>query len=151
MNKLIIYPLLIIFLCGAFNQLLVYGNIDFTTTNTLNIDSQTGTIINNGTSSTISTDSNSAIFNIDMITGLIALIIGLVSVSVIAGIRILDSGLSEHSVKLIYNATVYYGLWGVFSSLSFTLFLLIPIFGALIWLGLTLIYSLGFFETTWGN
>jgi hypothetical protein len=82
-----------------------------------------------------------------MTTGLIALIIVLVVVGVVAGIRVLGSGLSSYSVMLIHKSTVYYGLWGVFSAFSFGLFLGIPIFGVLIWFALTLVYSIGFFST----
>jgi hypothetical protein len=86
-----------------------------------------------------------------MTTGLIILIIVFVTVGVLAGIRILGSGLSSYSVQLIHKATVYYGLWSIFSAFSITSFTIIPIFGLFIWFGLTLIYTIGFFQTLNGG
>lgn len=153
MNKLITFPLLILMLIAGFCQVFNVGAIDLSHSSSLSVDSQGGTLAENESSTNVSTDSTNAIFNIDMVTGLIVLIIALVVVGVIAGIRVLGSGLSEKSVTLIYNSAVYYGLWGIFSVLAFEAFESITIMGLglFLWLGLTLAYSLGFFETTWGS
>lgn len=156
MNKLIVFPLILLMLLGAFCQLFYATNpqgIDFTYSNTLEGQASQGNQTINEEQSEYTGEATDAVFDINMTTGIIALIIGLVVVGVVAGIRILGSGLSEHSVKLIYNSTTYYGLWGVFSALSFPLFLAIDFLqaGLFAWLILTLIYSLGFFQTMNGS
>lgn len=150
-NNLILYPLLILLIVAGFNQLLVYTNVNLASSSSINVNPTTGNQTINEETSQYTGDSTQAVFNIDMVTGLIALIIALVVVGVVAGIRVLGSGLSEHSVKLIYNSTVYYGLWFLFSALAFTAFNSIPTYGIFLWLGMTLIYSLGFFQTINGS
>jgi hypothetical protein len=127
----------------------ISSGIDLSYNGTSTVDSQTGNQTINGTPAQYQSDSTTASFSINMIGGLLALIIGLTAVAVVAGIRVLGSGLSEKSVTIIYNSTVYYGLWGIFSALSIVLFSALPLFGMLLWLGLTLCYSIGYFETTW--
>jgi hypothetical protein len=132
---------------GAFSMLInSQSNVNFSTSDSSTITMSGNQTLDNDTSQ-LSQEQTNAVFNIDMTTGLIALIIVLVVVGVVAGIRVLGSGLSSYSVMLIHKSTVYYGLWGVFSAFSFGLFLGIPIFGVLIWFALTLVYSIGFFST----
>lgn len=147
MNSLIVYPLLILFIVSGFSQLYYYSNTDLAYNGTLSDIASGGNQTLTGEEQEISQEIGDIVFNINMITGIVALIIGLVALGVIAGIRILGSGLSEYSVKLIHKSATYYGLWGIFSALSFTAFSGIPTFGLFLWLGLTLIYSLGFFQT----
>lgn len=152
MNGLIVYPLLLLIVLSAFVQLLTYDTIDVEYSGTLDEFDASGEQAINGTSQEFQQATEGAVFDINATTGIIALIIGLVAVGVIAGIKILGSGLSEFSVKLIYNATTYYGLWGIFSSLSYVAFSSIPYtVGLFLWLGLTLLYSLGFFQTLNGG
>lgn len=145
--KLILYPLVILFVLTAFSQLMAYSSIDYTYSSSNTIDPATGEQIVNGTSSTLEQQGSNAIFDVNMTAGLIALIIALVVVGAVAGIRVLGSGLSNYSVQLIHKAAVYYGLWGIFSALSYVAFSSIPIFGLFLWIGLTLVYSIGFFQT----
>jgi len=150
MNKLLTYPLLIIFVMAGFNQLLVYSYVDMSYDDTLEgISAKANQTLNEAESEFIQ-ETSDTVFDINMITGIVALIIGLVAVGVVCGIKILGSGIDTFSVKLIYKSTTYYGLWGIFSALSFTVFSSIPFFGLFIWLGLTLCYSLGFFQTLEG-
>ena len=155
MNQLITYPLLILIVLGAFTQLFYASDqttgVDMSYNETLAGQVAQGNQTISGETDEYTGEAQDAVFDINMISGVIGLIIGLVAVGVIAGIHILGSGISEHSVKLIYNSTTYYGLWGVFSALAFPVFLGIPMFGLFIWLGLTLVYSLGFFETLHGG
>ena len=149
-NDLIVYPLLLLLIVAGFSQLVLLSDFDLSYSGTLEEISAEGNQTLNEEESKYIKETSSAVFDINMTTGIIALIIGLVAVGVIAGIRILGSGLSEYSVKLIHKSTVYYGLWGIFSAFSFVAFESIPFFGLFIWLGLTLIYSLGFFKTLEG-
>ncbi len=157
MNQLIVYPLLLLVVLGAFCQIFyatsVNPELDYTYSDTLEGQAVDGNHTLNEEESEYTQQAQEAVFDINMTTGVIALIIGLVAVGVIAGIRVLGTGLSEHSVKLIYNSTTYYGLWGVFSALAFPAFSAITFLGLglFLWLGLTLVYSLGFFQTLNGG
>jgi hypothetical protein len=155
MNKLLLYPILLMFILAGFNQIMAFSSgttsIDLTYNNSQVIDSS-GNVVENGTATQIATSSSIAVFDINMTVGLIALIISLVIVGVVGGIHFLGSGLSEFANKLIYNSTVYYGLWGIFSALAFTFFNGFPLgIGLFLWLGITIVYSFGFFETVWGG
>lgn len=158
MNNFIVIPLLFLAICAGFYQLFAVSNVI-----NLSSNQQIQTNIPNAghnawTGDTLwqhqlgignpnpPSDNNYAAFNVEMTTGVIALIIAMSAVAVLAGLRLFSSGLSETSIKIIYNSTVYYGLWGIFSALSYPLFLAIPILGVFGWFILTLIYSLGYFE-----
>jgi len=80
---------------------------------------------------------------IDAITGAIAIIIVLIAISVLVGLQIFGSGISEQSVKTIITITGYVSLWGIFSVLSINLINAIEIFGYLIYLILTIMYAIG--------
>lgn len=151
MNGLIVYPLFILLLIAGVNQLYVLGSSDLSYSNTLAGIAQEGGQTLNEEESQLKQEAADAVFNVNMIAGFIALIIGLVAVGVVAGVHVLSSGLSEYSVQLIHKATTYYGLWGVFSALAFIGFASIPYFGGFFWLGLTLAYSLGFFQSLGGS
>lgn len=130
---------------------MAFSSIDYTYSSSNAINPATGEQILNGTTSTMEQQGSTAIFDVNMTGGLIALIVVLVVVGAVAGIRVLGSGLSTYSVALIHKSAVYYGLWGVFSGLSYVAFASLPIFGLFLWVGLTLIYSLGFFQTLNGS
>ena len=147
MNNLIVYPLLLIFIIAGFNQLYYYSEVNLSHEGTLTDIASGGNQTANEAETEIRQEMGDAVFDINMTSGLIALIIGLVAVGVVAGVQFLGSGLDTYSVKLIHKSTTYFGLWGIFSALSFTVFSSIPFFGLFIWLGLTLVYTLGFFQT----
>lgn len=147
MNKLIVYPLMILLIVGAFYQLVNVGSADFTYNETLAIDTVYGNQTINGSETEYTQNIDSGTFDVDMTTGLVVLIIGLVVIGVVAGIKVLGSGLDSFSVKLIYKATTYFGLWSMFSVFSIGFFTAIPYFGLLFWFGLTTVFSLGFFQT----
>lgn len=135
------------FILAGFNQLVYVDAIQMRYTTTLEAINQEGNQTLTGSTDTLTQETQSTEFSINMQTGIIALIIGLVIIGVLAGIRVLGSGLSEYSVKLIYKSSTYYGLWGIFSVLSYNCFQELPFFGIFLWLGLTIVYSMGFFQT----
>jgi len=148
MNTLTVVPLIILFLLTGFSQLIATSQIDYSYSSENSIDAATGEQILNGTSSQLEQPSEDAIFNINMTAGFLALIIALVIVGAVAGIHVLGSGLSDYSVQLIHKAAVYYGFFGVFSALSLIAFTSLPLgLGGFFWVGLTLIYTLGFYES----
>lgn len=151
-NWFIIIPLLFIACCAGFYQLFAISSvINFSSNQQIPIVIPTnnphynvwGVIKDNG--------NDNANFNVEMTTGIIALIVGCTVIATISGVRLFSTGLSEQSIKIIYNSTVYYGLWGIFSALSYPMFTNLPIFGVFAWFMLTLVYSIGFFETTHGG
>lgn len=143
MNKLILYPLLILFIVAGFTQLYYNSTINLSYDET-----QITTIYGNQTldetTSELELQDASLTLDFDMTVGIIAIIIGATALGLI-GINFIGSGLSDFSIKIIWNGIVFYGLWLVFSTLGFNFFSIIPFFGSLIWLGLTLVYSIGVF------
>jgi len=87
-----------------------------------------------------------ATFSIDVLTGAIAIIVGIIALATLLGIQILGSGLSDTSVRLISILSAYIGLWSVLSVLCIPLIIEIEIFGQLIYIGLTLAYTIGVIE-----
>lgn len=75
--------------------------------------------------------------------GFFAIVAALVALGIIAGVRLLDSGLSGFSVKIIVMAAAFGGLWTVMSGMSVDLLTSIPIFGNILFFGLTLVYTIG--------
>lgn len=148
MNKMIMYPLILLLFLGVFYQLINFSQADFSYNETLTVQGINASQFINGTETAFVSDIDSGVFDINMVSGFLVLIIGLVVVGVVAGIRILGSGLSEYSVDLIHKSVVYYGIWGVLSAVAYGVFLTFPYnFGVLLWFGLTFVYTLGFFHT----
>jgi len=81
--------------------------------------------------------------NIDPIEGMIGSLIGIAVAIALIGIRILGSGLSEKSVHIISTAILYTAFWGTLSLFSYDLFGEIPIFGAALYILLTILYAGG--------
>jgi len=84
-----------------------------------------------------------ATIGIDSLTGALAIIIVLISIAVIVGIQILGSGISEQSVRTIIIIVGYGSIWGFFSVLSLNLIISIEIFGWIIYIILSIIYTIG--------
>ena len=146
MNKLTLYHLMLIFFCAGFNQILYISKYDVTYNSTVGQDIS-GSHVLNETTTELELEDVEGVFDINMVAGLTALIIGLTVLAVTAGITILGSGLKESSINVVYKAVAYYGLWGIFSALSFAFFLEIPMFGLFMWIALTVVYTLGYFQS----
>jgi len=82
-------------------------------------------------------------FSIDPIEGAIIFLITIVALASTVGIHILASGLAETSVRVLINIVIYVGLWGVLSMLASPLIFGIAVFGGLIYVLLTLGYTIG--------
>lgn len=132
-----------LFIVAGFTQLYYNSTINLSYDET-----QITTIYGNQTldetTSELELQDASLTLDFDMTVGIIAIIIGATALGLI-GINFIGSGLSDFSIKIIWNGIVFYGLWLVFSTLGFNFFSIIPFFGSLIWLGLTLVYSIGVF------
>lgn len=141
------YPLIIMFILTFFNQIYIYSNTDSLAliANPV-VNPTTGQLIQNETTNQLTTSGSDETFNIDFLTGFIALIIGVVIIGVVAGVKFLGSGLSGQAQKLIFYSAICFGLWGIFSALTYTMLASIPSFGLILWLSFTMIYMFGFFK-----
>jgi len=82
-------------------------------------------------------------FGLDETIGAI-LILTVVAVAVgIIGIRIFGSGFGETTVKYITLILTYVGIWMLFSLIAYPLIISITGLGTLIYLGLTIAYTIG--------
>lgn len=151
MNKLIFYPLIIMIVLATFNQIFLYSNTDLTHETRTQVNPQTGEIIQNNESTSISTSGTTGNFDVNMLAGYIAIITAIVVVGVLAGITVLGSGISEHAQKLLFKSTWVFGLWAIFSALTYTIFASFPVFGQLGWFLFTAIYTFGFFHSSEGG
>lgn len=85
-------------------------------------------------------------FQIDEVFGAITILIVILSIVVIIGIRIFDSGLSDEAIRTITVIFMYLGIWALMSTFAHPLILQIEVFGALIYVILTIIYVIGIFQ-----
>lgn len=146
MNDFIVYPLLILMVIGSFNYIYLYDNVNL---NIEDLDSQTYSLTQNqtldGEESKIEVDSSGYGFSLDM-TNFLLIIIGITILISLLGASALGSHIfSESGLKMFYNAVIWYGLWAVFSALSYSVIVNIPYLGVLGWFGGMFIYSLGVF------
>jgi len=149
MNTRIVYPLILLVILGAFSQLVYLESVNLSSNSTISeelVQNQTLT----GTESELEVYGGSFTIDFEMTIGLIVIIVSALFLGLI-GIKVLGSGLSEHSVKIIWNGLIYYGLWGVFSAFAINAFFAIPIFGAFFWFVLTFIYTLGLLSKMGGK
>jgi hypothetical protein len=108
----------------------------------IDTDIDGGSIVN-GSSSTFSLTPSSSTFAIDSIQGAIAIILVIVVLATVIGIRIVASGLSDSSIKIITMGTTYFGLWALLSVLASSFIFAIETFGSLIYIVLTIVYVIG--------
>jgi len=143
-NDFIFYPLFIIIIVSVFTQLYYNDNVIFGSDK-----NQSQTLVGNQTlneeESKFELEQGSLSLSFDMTMGLVAIIVSAIALGLI-GLNILGSGLRDSSVKIIWNGIVFYGLWTIFSVLSYSSIASIPNFGVLFWFMITFIYSLGVFS-----
>lgn len=116
-----------------FGSQIVDGVIDTT--------QQSGEILENSTS--VDTAAVEVTFNLNATEGAITMILTIIVVASIVGIRIFSSGLSDSSVSMITKLIAFLGIWAVFSVLAYDLLISIAFVGYLIWLTLTILYTIG--------
>lgn len=111
--------------------------------------SSTGTV--NDTSSSYDISNIGATFYIDEFTGALVIIIAIMIIATLIGLQILGSGLSDTSVKIISIGITYYGIWSIFSILSYELILSIEVVGALMYIILTVVFTIGLVQKFSGS
>lgn len=94
-------------------------------------------------SGSFNTSSGSTLFGMDALSGTLLIIIIAITIVAVIGLRIFNSGLSDHSVKVISTGLLYGGIWLSLSVLGYGMLNSIEIFGSVIWVLLTLMYTIG--------
>jgi len=94
----------------------------------------------NGTGEYYASFSPISITTLMEIFGIVALAIG---ICLALAIKVLGSGISGSIVPIIFATAILGGLYTILSGLSFALFQSIPIFGLIIFIGLTIMFMTG--------
>lgn len=102
-----------------------------------------GTLTESGSEISLGSEESEYSFSMNTTQGILAVIIAVSIIASLIGINVLGSGLSETTVKILYNTIFFYGIWGLFSVYALEKLLLIPVGGWIIYALLTGAYSLG--------
>ena len=141
MNKLLIFPMAFMFLLTIFAT--VYTGIYYSG-QTGDYSNQSGTEIQGETGTVEIPNAGTKTYNIwQSGTGYaMVILIGAVAIGIIAGIKILGSGLSDPSQSMIFNGILFLGLWACLTVIS-SQFLFDTSIAIILWISLTMIYVVG--------
>jgi len=73
----------------------------------------------------------------------LALVIAMVGILLVMGFGLFGSGFEGRSVSLIVRFIFFFSLWSIMSIFAQPILMDIPLFGGVVWMGLTLMYTLG--------
>lgn len=73
----------------------------------------------------------------------VGILTGLIALVVLMGIHVFGSGLAGASISIAFKLTALFLLWGIFSVMSMDMLTDFPLFGSVLWVCLTGIYTLG--------
>ena len=107
-----------------------------------------------GISSTFVIESEKVIFYIDtsnLLTSGIALLTTIILVALGTGITVLGTGINPESARIVILLTAYFGLWTTLGILAYSLIVSIEIFGTVIYIALTIGYSVGVIQKISGG
>ena len=107
-----------------------------------------------GVPSTFVVSGQDVLFFIDtsnLLTAGIALLITVAVVAGLSGITFLGSGLNPQSARIIIFITAFGGIWAVLSILASSLIFQIEVFGTIIYISLTIAYSIGVIQQISGG
>lgn len=149
--KYIIIPMAIIIAIFLFGLFYNDQSIDTTMSSGYTSESINGTFTENSEEKSLSQEGSEYDFALNETQGLIAILITVSVISSLIGIRVLGSGLSEITVKILYNTIFFYGVWALFSVFSLEWILLIPVGGWMIYFILTGMLSFGIVQQINGN
>lgn len=82
-------------------------------------------------------------FYISDFNGAIMILVFILVLIIIMGIQIFGFGLSSHSIKIASICIIYVGIWLMFTTLSLILLIEIEIYGFIIYIILTILYTMG--------
>lgn len=107
-----------------------------------------------GIPSTFVVEVSDVLFTIDTTTivGAIAIIsITLITIAGLTGITVLATGLNGASIRIIVLAITYAGIWTLLSFLAYSLIITIEVFGAVIYVTLTIGFVIGVVQSITGG
>lgn len=105
----------------------------------------------NGSATTFMGGAGDLVFNIDPIAGMVASLAGWVAIALAFGIRAFGSGLSDEASRIATLTTIYAAIWTILSALAIPLIFAIEIFGAFIYVTLTIAYTVGVIQKIGGR
>lgn len=73
----------------------------------------------------------------------IGILVGIITMALLVGVKVFDSGLSDSTVSMVVMVSSYYLVWMLLSIGSSGLIRGVPMIGLPIWVGLTFMYTLG--------
>lgn len=138
MNKLLIFPLGIMFMLTVYA---VAYTGDTATGNSENF-SDASHIGVNGTADFGEVNIQKETFNIWGATGAMVILIASIGVGIVAGIKLLGSGLSDTAQTLIYQSILFLGLWACLSVMTSQIMFAESII-TFVWVGLTIMFIIG--------
>lgn len=105
----------------------------------------------NGSATTFVIGTQEFFVNIDPIVGMIDNIIIWCSIALLIGIQAFGSGLSDEAVRIGSLSIIYTAIWTLLSTLAIPLLFAIELFGALIYVTLTIAYTVGVIQKIAGG
>lgn len=150
MNRLLAFPMamlflltIIIFLATSLEPESTTG--DFSTSDTFIVE---GT--ENQTVGVNIPSAESATFNPWGFGGFMVILTAIIAIGIVAGIKVLGSGLGELAHKILFISLAYLALWGCLSIATGELFFTTTI-SMVLWFVLTIMYMIGFISTITGT
>ena len=110
-----------------------------------------GITLINGTSTTVVLTKGDVLFSIDIIEGAIPIMAVMLVAVILLGITALATGLSPQTVKIATFLIFYIGIWVLLSINAEPLIRSIEIFGGLLYVVLTVGYTVGVFQSLSGG
>ena len=111
----------------------------------------TGTTLINGTSTTVVLGRGDVLFSIDLLEGAIPIMLVMLGVVILLGITALATGLSPQTVKIGSFLIFYIGIWYLLSINAEPLIRSIELVGGLLYVVLTIGYTIGVFQNLSGG
>lgn len=140
MNKLLVFPLAMMFLLTMFAFSYIGGTYGIG--NSENYSSSTGINTTEGSGTVDIPRAGTQTFTIWSSAAAMVILIAAIAVGIIAGIKVLGSGLNDTSQKMIFNSVLFLGLWACLSAVSSNFLFGLTII-TFLWVGLTIMYVIG--------
>lgn len=144
--SLVVIPLLLLAFTAVFYQAIAFDAQDnyLDDAEYTNSSSIYGGMVENETETSLEMEGYEMTVGIDAVDGVFVVLIASIAIAVVSGIRVLGSGLSDFTVRLITFVGIFYCFWLFFSLFAIEAFSLFPFgFGWMIYVVMTLVYSAG--------
>lgn len=142
MNKLLMFPLAFMFILTIYAT--VYSGTYSGTGHSADYTNQSGTEIQGESGTVEIPNADTQDFNIwDSGAGYaMVILVAAIAIGIVAGIKILGSGLSDMSQGMIFNGILFLGLWSCLTIVS-SAFLFYTEIVTILWMFITMIYIIG--------